>query len=293
MLNASMILTLLIAYHGSVFASEQPPSFDDQTCEEKLAVIPDSFFAPFPNPSKARTETRDVPLIGHTDTSRKEGFLTNTVPLTVENVLIGYRHSIFPFIEDQGKIHWFTFAERGVLDFADVQFNKSTRKTLRSKRYSVTMNENFRAVIEACGDSKKTINAANRSDGDWITSNTINLYLQLHELGYAHSVEVWSEGSDGKELAGGLYGVLVDGVFFGESIFTRKSEAGRLAVMKLVEFLSEQGLTWLDLQMVTEPMRAIGGKEISRAKFVERLRKNQANPIHFTTERRVLNPEIK
>lgn len=272
----------IILFSLSLFISPMAVAADDapSSCDGAL----NNEFAPFPDPATANESTRPLTQ-GQTETSALEGFLTNSVPYTLENVLLGYRHSIFPFIEEGGKMHWFSFANRGVIDLADFKLGRSTRKALKKLNYTVTFNHSFREVVEACADSSKTINGDTRAGGDWITQQTIEMYVQLHEKGYAHSVEVWSEGPNGRELAGGLYGVLVDGTFFGESLFTRKSEASRLAFAKLVEYLQSKGMTWIDLQMVTEMTGSLGAKEIPREEFLQRLRKNQENPIHFPIEK--------
>lgn len=283
-------LVLIFLLSNTSYATE--PTIPEQVvteanCEAKVTPQreDDLIFKPFPPPSYALNMFY-LPYEWETETTGTYGYLTNEVPFTIENVLHGYRHSIFPFIVDDGKMHWFSFEKRGVLDFSDFKISRSTRKFLKKNKpdYTVTMNEDFKGVIEACADSSKTINATTRG-GDWIRQETIDVYVKLHEMGFAHSLEVWTQGPNGRELAGGLYGVVVDGVFFGESIFTRKEEASRFGVIMLVEFLVDKGFTWIDLQIVSETMGRMGAKEVTRDEFIQRLRKSQAEPIRVPVEK--------
>lgn len=191
-------------------------------------------------------------------------------------------------------MHWFSMPIRGIMDFADFHLGRTTKKFLKKAGYTVTMNADFHGAILACSDSSQTINSTKRGrGGDWINEDIIAMYTKLHEMGYAHSVEVWAHENGQKVLAGAVYGVLIDGVFFGESMVTRREEGGRLAVAKLVEFLKSKGFTWMDLQMVTPTTSQMGAKYIPREDFIQRLRINQATPLHFPVEKLELDPNVQ
>jgi leucyl/phenylalanyl-tRNA--protein transferase len=143
------------------------------------------------------------------------------------------------------------------------------QRTLRSGRFQVTVNQAFAEVIRGCAD---------RCDqGTWITPDMIAAYERLHELGYAHSVEAWREG----ELAGGIYGVAIGGLFAGESMFTRRRDASKVALVHLVARLRQRGYQLFDIQLLTEHTARLGAVEIPRAEYLARLRQALARPVTF------------
>lgn len=203
-----------------------------------------------------------------------EGILDISDDLRVERLLEAYSFGIFPWPHEDLPTLWYCPLERGVLDFADFQTPQSLKKLLRKTQWTFTMNGAFDQVLEACAAAPRP-----NQKGTWITNKLVKAYRDFHQAGYAHSIEVW----DGGELIGGLYGVYVGGVFCGESMFFRKSNASKFALVKLIDFLREQGFTWMDIQMVTPLMKMLGGKYIPRERFLTRLEKakREARVIQF------------
>ena len=177
-------------------------------------------------------------------------------------VLLGaYAEGIFPMVEDD-ELLWFSPQLRGVIP-VDERFHvpRSLQKTLRKieqkHSYSLRQNTAFREVIEACGEREET----------WIAPLIVESYCHLFDLGFGHSFEVWD--SDG--LQGGLYGIRLGGAFFGESMFSRKKDTSKIALVSLVEWMREQGMVLLDTQWMTEHLRQFGGVELPRELYLERL----------------------
>lgn len=203
-----------------------------------------------------------------------EGILDISDDLRVERLLEAYSFGIFPWPHEDLPTLWYCPNERGVLDFENFKVPHSLQKLLRKTEWTVTLDQNFNAVLEACAAAPRP-----KQKGTWITKKLMQAYRDFHVAGYAHSLEVW----EGKELIGGLYGVYVGGVFCGESMFFRKSNASKFALVKMVDFLREQDLTWIDIQMVTPLLQMMGGKYISRERFLQRLEaaKRTAKQIKF------------
>jgi leucyl/phenylalanyl-tRNA--protein transferase len=141
--------------------------------------------------------------------------------------------------------------------------SRSLSKTLRKKSYRITMDHAFRAVMEACAAPREG------SGGTWIVPEMVEAYCRLHELGYAHSIEVWMEG----ELVGGLYGVGVGCMFFGESMFSRRRDASKIALVHLVRHLAACGMEMMDCQMHTDHLASMGGELVPRERFIATLKK--------------------
>jgi leucyl/phenylalanyl-tRNA--protein transferase len=184
-----------------------------------------------------------------------------------DSLLLAYRHGIFPWpIEGAPALTWFSPLERGVLDFAEIHRPRSLRRFAAKNPYRFTFDRAFEQVISAC-------QAAHRPDqpGTWITDELKNAYIDFHKAGHAHSVEAWSSHSG--ELVGGMYGVYLDGVFAGESMFYRQPNASKLALLYLASCLSEHGIDWMDIQVETPHMKLLGGKLISRDDFLSRLKR--------------------
>ena len=188
-------------------------------------------------------------------------------PLTVENLREAYTKGIFPWHMDGIPLPWYCPEKRAILDFADLHIPKSLERARRRTEFTFTIDKAFQRVIEECSRALRP-----RQGGSWITMEFIETYTELHLAGMAHSVEVWDP--DG-ELVGGVYGVDVGGVFCGESMFYRKPNASKLALLFLIDHLRTRGSTWLDAQVMTPHIKALGAKEISRAKFLRRLDETQ------------------
>ena len=175
-------------------------------------------------------------------------------------LLAGYRAGMFPMPFDRRRIAWFSPDPRGVLPLDGVRITRSLRRSVR--RFDVRMNTRFRDVMEACGDPRR--------DGAWINRDFVDAYERLHELGWAHSIEVYHPGTD--DLVGGLYGVHIERLFAGESMFHTATDASKVALVHLVEWLREVGVTLLDVQWLTPHLATLGVIEIPRDEYLRHLR---------------------
>lgn len=179
--------------------------------------------------------------------------------LTPQLVLEAYRVGLFPMADDEGRIGWFSPDPRCIFPLDRFHVPRSVRQTIRRGKFTVRVDAAFDAVIAACAD---------RPEGTWISADIVRVYRALHRHGYAHSVEAWHEG----RLAGGLYGVALGGAFFGESMFTRVSDASKVALVALVERLRERGFVLLDTQWWTPHLGRFGAVEIPRRTYLQKLR---------------------
>lgn len=189
-------------------------------------------------------------------------------PLTAESVTVAYRLGIFPWFIEGMPLPWYCPEKRAVIDFAELKVPRSLAKVRRSTRLTFTIDRDFRGVIEACARAKR----ARESGKTWITSDFIRVYGELHDRGIAHSVEAWDESG---QLVGGLYGVDAGGVFCGESMFFTAPNASKLALLFLIDHLSSRGSTWMDIQVMTPHMEALGARDIDRGEFLDRLKSTQ------------------
>lgn len=189
-----------------------------------------------------------------------DGLLAVGGDLAPERLLAAYRQGIFPWYEEGQPILWWSPDPRAVVEPGEVRVTRSLRKTLRHGGYHVSVDTGFAGVIEAC--------ALTRADhGTWITGDMRAAYLRLHELGHAHSVETWLEG----ELVGGLYGVAIGHVFFGESMFSTSRDASKVAFVTLTECLRQRGMELIDCQLPTPHLASLGSRMVTRAEFLQRL----------------------
>ncbi|MEO6654224.1 MAG: leucyl/phenylalanyl-tRNA--protein transferase [Ilumatobacteraceae bacterium] len=175
-------------------------------------------------------------------------------------LLAGYRAGLFPMPFDRRRIAWFSPDPRGILPIDEFRVSRSLRKSVR--RFDVRMDTCFSAVMEACGDPSRP--------GAWIDPAFVRAYTTLHDLGWAHSVEIYEPGTD--ELVGGVYGVRIDGLFAGESMFHRSTNASKVALVHLVEWLRSMRVELFDVQWQTPHLASLGVVEISRIDYLERLR---------------------
>lgn len=191
------------------------------------------------------------------------------------NLVEAYSRGIFPWPMEGWPLPWFCPKRRGILVFSELHVPRSLAKARRRGEYRITIDTAFRAVIEACSELPRP-----GQGGTWITAEMIDAYTELHRRGHAHSVEVWLD----EELAGGLYGVDAGGAFAGESMFFLAPNASKLALLHLIDHLAERGLDWIDIQMVTPHMEALGAREESRDKFLKRLAATQARGLRLFGE---------
>ena len=182
--------------------------------------------------------------------------------LLPETLLAAYRRGIFPWPIESWPLTWFSPQERAILVFDEMHIARSLARERRRTRLRFTIDQDFRGVIESCARAVRP-----HEEGTWITRAMIEAYCELHGRGAAHSVEAW----EGEELVGGIYGVDAGGAFAGESMFYLKPNASKLALLRLVEHLSARGLAWLDIQVMTPHMHALGAKLVGRDEFLDRL----------------------
>ncbi|HEX8747333.1 MAG TPA: leucyl/phenylalanyl-tRNA--protein transferase [Pyrinomonadaceae bacterium] len=190
--------------------------------------------------------------------------------LNTDNLLRAYRRGIFPWPVDGLPLVWFSPEKRAILEFNDLHVPRRLSRVRRRTNVRCTIDQNFEAVIAHCAGVRR-----NGEDGTWITPEMLRAYSELHSLGNAHSVEVW----DREHLVGGLYGVDVDGCFSGESMFHLHPNASKLALLHLIDHLQARGLDWIDIQVLTPHMTALGAKEIDRDEFLFKLKATRARQL--------------
>ena len=197
------------------------------------------------------------------------GLLCAGGDLSPERLVDAYSHGIFPWFSEGDPILWWSPDPRMVLFPGELRVSHSLRKTLARGVYETRFDTGFREVIEQC--------AAPRDGraGTWIVPEMIEAYTALHERGFVHSVESWRDG----ELVGGLYGMALGKVFFGESMFTRAHDASKVALVKLVERLAAEGFKVIDCQQATAHLASMGAREIPRAEFAQRVRDSIQYPL--------------
>ncbi len=182
--------------------------------------------------------------------------------LRPERLLLGYANGIFPWYSEGQPILWFSPDPRCVLDPSDLHIGRSLRKALKKSAFRVTLDTAFETVISNCKLTPRP-----GQQGTWITKDMEAAYIRLHELGHAHSVEVW----EGEALVGGLYGVSLGGLFAGESMFSHASNASKTGLIWLVRQLQRWGYGLVDAQVHTDTLARMGAIEIDRATYLERI----------------------
>jgi len=193
----------------------------------------------------------------------EEGLVGVGGTLEVPVLLEAYSKGIFPWPQEGYPMLWFCPEKRGILKFDQFRIPSSLKKKLKIYRHiRYTKNQKFAEVIRACADQKRL-----NQLGTWISEPIIKAYIKFHKAGYAHSWEVW----EGDELVGGGYGVLCQGVFSGESLFHKKTNMSKLALIQMIEDLKAQGLNWMDTQMVTPLLKTFGAEEITKKQYLKLL----------------------
>ncbi|MBE0627171.1 MAG: leucyl/phenylalanyl-tRNA--protein transferase [Burkholderiales bacterium] len=193
------------------------------------------------------------------------GLLAAGADLSTERLLAAYRQGIFPWYSRDEPILWWSPDPRMVLIPSELKVSRSLAKTLRNRSHEIRFDSAFVAVLQGCASRGDRLDAP--GSGTWITDEMRSAYLQLHELGYAHSAETWIDG----ELAGGLYGVAIGRMFYGESMFSRVRDASKIAMVHLVRRLLRQGCGMIDCQMHTAHLASLGARAIARSEFSLRL----------------------
>ena len=191
--------------------------------------------------------------------------------LTVENLTNAYRLGIFPWHVDGLPLPWYCPEKRAILEFSDLHIPRSLERSRRKNPFTFTIDKEFRKVIQACAATRRP-----DQSGTWITSDFIRAYSELHTVGIAHSIEAWDENG---ALVGGLYGVDARGAFCGESMFHTAPNASKLALLFLIDHLRERGATWIDAQVMTPHIKALGAREIRRKEFLRKLKETQGSKL--------------
>ncbi len=194
-------------------------------------------------------------------------------PLSVESIRYSYSQGIFPWFIDGMPLPWFCPQRRAVLRFADLHISRSLGRESRRSDLTCTFDTAFQRVIKACAEIKRP-----DQPGTWITPDFIEVYTRGFEAGFVHSVEVWNSSGN---LVGGLYGVDAGGVFCGESMFHFASNASKLALLFLIDHLAARGSTWLDAQVMTPHMKALGAIDIDRREFLAELHTAQSKHLQL------------
>ncbi len=192
--------------------------------------------------------------------------------LNPDMLLSAYARGVLPMADSDGKLRFYTADPRGIIPLSPPEafhVPGTLRQTVRQGKFEVRINSKFAETIRGC--------MGVRENGTWINDELVTAYVGLHEAGHAHSVEAWREG----ELAGGLYGVSLGGAFFGESMFHRRTDASKVALVHLVERLRRRGYLLLDTQATTKHLRRFGCIDIPAAEYLERLKVAIAKPCSF------------
>ncbi len=204
----------------------------------------------------------------HTALREPNGLLAAGADLSIPRLLDAYRLGIFPWYSEEDPLLWWSPDPRMVLWLGELHLSRSLRRVLGSRRFRVTLDTAFGEVMNGCAEPRDD------DAGTWITGEMMAAYTGLAEAGYAHSVEVW----EGEQLVGGLYGVALGRMFYGESMFSRRPDASKVALATLVAQLQRWGFELIDCQMSTSHLASLGAREISRAEFGRHVARLAAQP---------------
>ena len=203
---------------------------------------------PFPNTDQALIEPNGLIAISNT--------------LKSERIIEAYKQGIFPWFNQHEPILWWSPDPRLVLFPDDLKISSSLSKKIKKNNYQFEVDKNFLSVIKSCSEVKRK-----DQDGTWIDERIINAYSELHQMKIAHSFEIYFNGN----LVGGLYGIILDDVFFGESMFHYETDASKIAFVLAIQYLENMGVKMIDCQMKTKHLLSFGAKEITRNQFIRLL----------------------
>ena len=207
----------------------------------------------------------DEPVFPRPELANEDGLLAVGGDLSPQRLLNAYAHGIFPWYNEGMPVLWWSPDPRMVLFPKEFKRHKNLRRLVRSRKFEVTMDTDFHHVIEACGKAERK-----GQEGTWITDEMQKAYIRLFELGFAHSVECRLDG----KLAGGLYGVALGKIFFGESMFHNVTDASKVALWHLVDYLLENDFELIDAQQDTPHLRSLGARLVPRKAFLQILKEN-------------------
>ncbi len=205
-------------------------------------------------------------IFPHPELAREDGLLAFGGDLSIHRLLLAYQHGIFPWYNEDEPILWWSPDPRFVLFPEKIKVSKSMKQVLRRNTFEVSFDLNFEYVIQQCG----TVDRPGQL-GTWISPEMIQAYIELHQAGFAHSVEVWQNG----EIVGGLYGVSLGKMFFGESMFAHVSNASKTGFITLAKVLEEKGFTLIDCQLETKHLASLGAEMIPKSSFIKKLSINE------------------
>jgi leucyl/phenylalanyl-tRNA--protein transferase len=205
----------------------------------------------------------------------EDGVVGVGADLAPSTLVDAYRRGIFPWPHPGVPLPWFSPDPRGVIAVGELHVSRSLRRTVRRCGWTTTVDVAFDRVVTACGGERG-------DEGTWISPAMAHAYRRLHDLGWAHSLEVW----EGTDLVGGVYGVQVGGVFTGESMFHRRSDASKVALLDLLARFDEVGGTLLDVQLTTPHLASLGAVDLERAAFLDLLDRAGEEDVRLHTERR-------
>lgn len=221
-----------------------------------IFLLDDEPGAPFPDVALAEREPNGLLAVGG--------------DLSPQRLINAYLQGIFPWFSEGEPILWWSPDPRTVLFPEQIRISRSLRKTLKKGRFKVSFDRDFKAVIDACAQPREN------SPGTWLLPEMIKAYHTQHELGLAHSVEVWQD----EELVGGLYGMAIGGVFFGESMFSRVPDTSKIALVQLSRTLQTWNFKMIDCQVYTQHLASLGAQEIPRKTFCKHLKQGCRLPGH-------------
>lgn len=219
----------------------------------------------FPHPDNALTDP--------------DGLLAIGGDLSPERIVMAYLNGIFPWYSPGQPILWWSPNPRAVLFPEKLHISKSLKKIIRKKTFTTTINQAFEQVIYACAQTPRK-----EQDGTWITDDMQQAYLYLHKLGIAHSAECWQNG----QLVGGLYGIALGKVFFGESMFSRQSNASKVAFVHLLDELKKSNYALIDCQVTTDHLLSLGAEEIPRSQFLKLIEQHTRSFIDNKNQKNTL-----
>jgi len=197
--------------------------------------------------------------------ARSDGLLCIGGDLSAQRILFAYENGIFPWFSENEPILWWSPDPRLVLFPENINISKSLKKTIKKNFFRLTMDHAFEETILSCAKPRRKEYA-----GTWLVEEMIEAYLHLHKLGYAHSVETWKED----QLVGGLYGISMGGIFFGESMFSFETDASKIALTALARHLEQHGFDLIDCQVTTNHLLSMGATEISRNAYLDMIQRS-------------------
>lgn len=203
----------------------------------------------------------------HPELANEDGILAIGGDLSVERLLIAYNNGLFPWYNPEDPILWWSPDPRFVLFPDELKISKSMRSYFNQRKFEVTFDTAFEKVIRNC----KTQTRKGQVGGTWISEDMVNAYCNLYNEGYAHSVEVWKD----EQLVGGLYGIALGKMFFGESMFSKENNASKVGFITLVKYLIAKDYQLIDCQQETTHLKSLGGKNIPRRSFLKMVIENQ------------------